>query len=422
MHGLSIQLSVDMKVMLIIGDGMADRPIKELGGLTPLEAAGAWNMDRLASMGVSGLFNALGPGVAPGSDVACLAILGYDPYKVYAGRGGFEAAGAGINMDDEDLAFRCNFATVNEDMIIIDERAGRIGEEAVKLAESLQNLQLRGCGDVEVVFRHTLGHKGAMVLKGCGLSPNVATPPPKAYGRADSFKPLDRTTETRKTVEVLREFLIATYSILKDHPINRARIVKGLPPANIVIPWGLGLKPKLSPMLDMFGTRGACVAAVSLIKGVCKLAGMSIIDVPGATGDLNTNIFAKAEAALKALENHEIVLVHVEAPDEASHDGDIHGKIKSIQKIDSMVRIILENISLDDVCVALMADHATSTRLRMHTADPAPISIASSELIPDGVSSYSERAAYRGGFGRLTGKDVMPILLNITGKSARFGA
>lgn len=421
MHGLSIQLSVDMKILIIIGDGMADRPLKELGGLTPLEAANAWNMDRLASMGVSGLLNALGPGVAPGSDVACLAILGYDPYRVYTGRGGFEAAGAGIDMEDGDLAFRCNFATVNEDMTIMDERAGRIGEEAAKLAEALQDLQLKNY-DVEVVFRHTLGHKGAMVLRGRGLSPNVAAHPPKVNSRADSFKPLDESNEARKTVEVLREFLRASHSILKNHPVNRARAEKGLPQANIVVPWGPGLKPKLDPLLNRFGIRGACVAAVSLIKGVCGLAGMSVLNVPGATGDLNTNTFAKAEAALKALENHELVLVHVEAPDEAGHEGDVHGKIRSIRKIDGMVGMILENISLDEVCVAIMADHATSTRLRMHTADPTPISIASSDLMPDGVSRYSERAAYRGGLGRLTGLDVMPTLLNIVGKSVRFGA
>ncbi|MEM3162244.1 MAG: 2,3-bisphosphoglycerate-independent phosphoglycerate mutase [Candidatus Bathyarchaeia archaeon] len=421
MHGLSIHLSVAMKILLIIGDGMADRPLKELGGLTPLEAANACSMDRLASMGVSGLFNALGSGVAPGSDVACLSILGYDPYKVYTGRGGFEAAGADINMKDGDLAFRCNFATVNDDMTIIDARAGRIGEEAVKLAESLQNLRLKNF-DVEVVFRHTLGHKGAMVLRGCGLSPKVDIQPPRAYYRADSFKPLDGSAEARKTVEVLREFLRASYNILKDHPINRDRAAKGLPPANAVVPWGLGLKPKLDPLLDKFGVRGACVAAVSLIKGVCKLAGMSVIGVPGATGDLNTNTLAKAEAALKALKSNELVLVHVEAPDEASHDGDIQGKIRSIRKIDSMVGLILENINMDEVCVTLMADHTTSTRLRMHTADPTPISIANSDVVPDGVSSYSERAAYRGGLGCLTGRDVMPTLLNIVGKSVRFGA
>lgn len=411
-----------MKILLIIGDGMADRPLKELGGLTPLEAANSKNMDKLASMGVSGLLNALGPGVAPGSDVACLAILGYNPYEVYTGRGGFEAAGAGIELNDGDLALRFNFVTVNEDMAIVDERAGWIGEEAAALTETLKDIQLCDYAGIDFTLKHTLGHKGVLILRGDGLSPKVATPPPKRFKQADLFEPLDDSAEAHRTVKVLKNFVRLSHRLLKDHPINVERAKKGLPPANAVFPWGLGLKPKLEPLSSKFGIRGTCVAAVSLIKGICLLAGMSAPNIPGATGDLNTNVFAKAEAALKALETHELVLIHVEAPDEASHSGDLRGKIESIKKIDSMVGMILENINLDEVCVALTADHVTSTRLRMHTADPTPITVASTEVVPDGVSKYGERAAYRGGLGRIRGVEVMPILLNIVGRCVRFGS
>jgi 2,3-bisphosphoglycerate-independent phosphoglycerate mutase len=402
-----------MKIIMIIGDGMADRPIKELGGLTPLEFVQTAHMDRLASLGVSGLLYAAESGVACGSDVAILAILGYDPNKFYSGRGGFEAYGVGVEMAFGDVAFRCDFATVNENFYVVDARAGRVEEGLDELANTLAGLKLDGYGDLDLFYKRALGHKGVLVLRGRGLSHNVAADPPKVGCKAGSVRPLDSSREALKTSQVLNELIWSSYKLLRNHPANRRRERKGFPPANIVIPWGVGTKPELEPFHSKYGLSGACVAAATLIKGICKLAGMTVVDVQGATGDLDTNVNAKAEVALNSLRSHDFVLVHVEAPDEASHDGNVWGKIAIIQKIDEMVGAILDNVDLNDVCVALLSDHVTSTELRLHTADPTPITIAGCGVVKDGVSRYNEKSARRGRLGYIYGRDVMPILLSI---------
>ncbi|MEM2912179.1 MAG: 2,3-bisphosphoglycerate-independent phosphoglycerate mutase [Candidatus Bathyarchaeia archaeon] len=410
-----------MKVLLIIGDGMADRPLKKLNYLTPLEAAKPGNMNKLASQGVSGLLHAISPGITPGSDVANLAILGYNPYKVYTGRGGFEAAGAGIELKDGDLAFRCDFATVNENFIITDTRVSPIQNEAtLELIKELEDLRLNTTPKIQVIFRHTLGFKGVLVLRGEGLSLNVTASMPKIGFRADSIKPLDGSAEANRTANALNEFIRETNRLFKSSSANKKR--KGFHRANVLIPWGGGKKPPMKPLNKKYKLKGAIVAAVSLIKGICKLAGMETIHVPEATGDINTNTFAKADSALKSLENYEFVMVHVEGPDEASHDGDVNGKISIIKKIDTMIGRILERVNLEETCVVLLADHTTSTKLQMHTGDPTPITIASTEVIRDGVSRYSERDAYKGGLGHIRGKHVMPLLLNLMGKTEKFGA
>jgi len=217
------------KILIIIGDGMADRPIRELGGLTPLEFARSVHMDRLASLGVSGLLYATRSEVAYGSDVANLAILGYDPSKVYSGRGGFEAYGVGVEMAFGDLAFRCDFATVNEDFYIVDERAGRIKEGLDELADILADLKLDDYSDLDFVYKRGLGHKGVLVLKGDGLSANVAADPPKVGCKADSVRPLGSSKEALRTSRVLNELIQASYRILRDHPANRKRERKGFP-------------------------------------------------------------------------------------------------------------------------------------------------------------------------------------------------
>ncbi|MEM2561608.1 MAG: 2,3-bisphosphoglycerate-independent phosphoglycerate mutase [Candidatus Bathyarchaeia archaeon] len=410
-----------MKILLIVGDGMADRPLKELGGLTPLEAAKPMSMDRLATSGISGFMNALSLGVAPGSDVANLAILGYDPHRVYTGRGGFEAVGAGIELRDDDLAFRCNFATIDSAFNVLDPRAGRIGDEARELTEALGDIRLKSAPNIQVIFKHTLGFRGVLVLRGEGLSEKIELKAPEAGLKIDDIRPTDDSEGAKLTAEILREFVKETYRILRDHPINRRRRGRGLPPANAIIPWGVGRRPHLKSFRELYGLRGACVAAVSLIKGICRLADMTVIEVRGATGDVDTDTLAKAEAAIEALEKHDLVFLHVEGPDEASHDGDLEGKLTIIRKIDAMIGKIMSHISLDEACIALMADHTTSLRLRRHTADPTPISIAYAEALRDDVQHYSEREALRGGLGRIKGIEVMPMLMNIIGRAEKFG-
>jgi len=402
-----------MKAIIIVGDGMADMPLEELDYLTPLEKAEVRNMDWLASNGVSGqLYTALHNAV-PESDTANLAILGYNPDDVYAGRGGFEAVGAGMQLTETDVAFRCDFATVDENFIVVNERAGRIREEAAELAGLLQDIRLKALPDVEVLFKQTLGFKGVLVLRGERLSTNVFTSPPKLGCQADVIKPLDNSVEAKRTCMALREIMMTSYSLLRDHPINRRRRSAGRPAANIIIPWGTGKVPHLQPFHEKFKLKAACVAAASLIKGIAKLAGMTVVNVPGVTGEIDTDTMAKARAALEALKSHDVVFVHVGGPDEASHDGDVYGKISIIKKIDAMVGLILEHVNLDETCFVLLADHVTSTKLRRHVSDPAPITIAGASVTHDGVFHYSETAAGMGGLGRIQHEELMPILLNL---------
>jgi 2,3-bisphosphoglycerate-independent phosphoglycerate mutase len=408
------------RVILIVGDGMADHPQKQLGDKTPLEAAAPRNLDRVAANGISGLMDPVASGVAPGTEAANLSILGYDPQAACCGRGPFEAAGVGIALGAGDVAFRCNFATVDDGFRVVDERAGRIREEAAELAKALQALKLRENADVEVEFRQSLGFKGALVLRGEGLSPNVSAGMPKAGDIAGQIKPLDATAEAAKTANALNEFTHLSFKLLNEHPINQARKLQGKPPANVVVPWNGGKPPVLADFGKKYGLKASCVAAASVIKGIAKLTGMTVVEVSGATGELDTDTLAKAQAALQALRNSDFVWVHVEAADEASHDGDVQGKIGIIRKIDAMVGAILDHVSLEEVGVVLVSDHVTASELRMHTGDSVPIAVASSHVNRDGVKEYSERAAARGGLGRIQGKDVMPLIMNLLGRPEKI--
>jgi 2,3-bisphosphoglycerate-independent phosphoglycerate mutase len=409
-----------MRAILIVGDGMADRPIKELGYKTPLEAAEPKQMDSVASNGVSGLLDPIAPGIAPGSDAANLAILGYDPWKI-RGRGPFEAAGAGIELLPGDVAFRCNFATVNADFRMVDERAGRIRDEAKELAEAVRRIRLRENSDVEVIFEHTLGFKGALVLRGEGMSANVIAPLPNQGERADSVKPLNDLREARKTADAANEFIRISHELLESHRFNKRRTAENQLPANVVIPWSADKTHAIQPFSEKYGLKAACVAGANLIKGIAKLSNMSIIDVPEATGDVDTNTLAKANATLKAAEKNDFVMVHVEGPDEASHAGDLQGKMSIIRKIDSMVGSIINGVDLAEDVVVLLADHATSLKLKKHIGDAVPISIANTEVAHDNVNRYNERAAYQGGLCRIRGEHVMPLILNLLGKPEKLG-
>ena len=402
-----------MKYVVLIGDGMGDFPQDELRGKTPLQAAKTPGMDFMAKNGILGRVKTIPEGLPPGSDIANLVIMGYDPHLYYTGRAPLEAASMGIELGVTDVAFRCNFATVNEDFIIVDERAGRIREGALELAEALQDIRLRENSDIEIIFKQTLDFKGVLVLRGDQISSNVAAEMPKAGYKAGSFRPLDASVEAERTSNALDEFFKISHELLKDHPVNKKRTSEGKPPANAVIPWGAGKLPRIELFYEKYKLKAACIAAVSLIKGIAKLSGISVIDVPGATGYIDTDTLAKADAALRAIKTHDLVFLHVEGPDEASHEGNIEGKISIIEKIDSMVGRIIDNVDLDEVSVVLLADHVTSIRHRKHMGDPVPITIASTEVVRDGVQRYNEREACRGGLGRIQGRHVMPLMLNL---------
>jgi 2,3-bisphosphoglycerate-independent phosphoglycerate mutase len=410
-----------MRCILIVGDGMADRPLQELDFKTPLEAAKPVFMNKLATLGASGLLDPISPGIAPGSDAANLALLGYDPWLVCGGRGPFEAAGAGIKLKKGDLAFRCNFATIDDSLSLVDERAGRVGHEAKALGEAVEQIKLKTNSDVEVYFKQANGFKAAMVLRGEKLSPKVTITLPKRGCRVAAVRPLDGSLEAKHTADVLNEFVKLTIETLNVHPVNVKRKLSRQKVANVVLPWSGSKIPEMTPFKEKYRLKGTCVAAASLIKGIGKFSGMNVPDVPGATGELDTDTLSKADTALKALKgDSDFVFVHVEAPDEASHDGDIKGKIQIIQKIDLMVGRILDSIDLTETVVILAPDHATSCKSRAHTGDAVPVCFAGGNVIVDGVNLYSERSVYKGGLNRISGKDVMPMALNYMGRPEKI--
>lgn len=426
-----------MKTLLIICDGMADRPIPALAHKTPLEIAKKPNMDWLAKRGISGIMDTIAPGTTPGSDTAHLALLGYDPYETYTGRGPFEAAGAGIDLQPGDIAFRVNYATVDKNMVITDRRAGRI-QDTKALAEAVQKIKLKGA---EFIFRSTVGHRATLVLRGKGLSHEVSDSDPHEEGKKPlKIEPFLQAQEevmpaypiiaggvrkyvmrrrwAAKTAKLLNEFSQKAHEVLKKHPINLERAKNGLPPANYLLIRGGGVVPHLKPFQERFRIKGACVAAAALVKGVCKLAGMTVVDVPGATGSVNTDLNAKAKAALQLLDKHDFIILHVKGADEASHDGNIRAKIEIIERVDSIINQFIDTFDF----IVITADHTTPVSVKNHTADPVPVVISGPGVRTDDVKTFSERAAAKGGLGRIRGKDLIPIVIDLMGKSPKFGA
>jgi 2,3-bisphosphoglycerate-independent phosphoglycerate mutase len=413
-----------MKAILIVGDGMADRPLAELNSKTPLEAATKPSLNWLAEKGVCGIMDIIAPGIPPGSDVAHLALLGYDAEKVYSGRGAFEATGFGVEILPNDVAFRCNFATVDSKLTVIDRRAGRIATiDADRLAKEFKEVTLQGHEGLQIIFQNTIQHRATLLLRGAHLSTMVSGSDPYKVGKKVlEVHPLDGTAEAEKTAQVLNELTHYFYQVLKDHPLNIERRTRGLFPANIVLCRGAGKLPDLAPLSLLYGVNAVAISAMPLVKGVCKAAGMKLIDVSGATGTYDTNVLAKAEAAVKALRSYDFVFVHVKTTDVASHDGRVDEKMRMIRKIDQLVEFITRNVDLNKTYIALTADHTTSSRTREHEGDPVPVVIYGPEVRTDDVNEFSEKACAKGGLGRIRGKDLMPILMNLLGRTKKFGA
>ena len=413
-----------MKAILVIADGMADRPLKRLDWKTPLEAAHKPSLNHIAKTGVCGIMDPISPGLPPGSDTATLALLGYNALKVYSGRGAFEAIGSGVNVLPDDVAFRCNFATVDNNLVVSDRRAGRISnEDASKLAESLQKIELEKHSDAVFLFKNTIQHRASLVIRGPKLSTAVSDSDPEKIGEEVSeIKPLDESREAKLTAEILNELMQKFHEVLKQHAVNKERVKRGLPPANIILCRGAGTIPNIKPLSQTYGISAVCIGAAPLIRGVCKAAGMKLIDVKGATGTPQTDFMAKAKATVQALKTNDFVLLHVKATDVASHDGNIKQKIELIEKIDSMLGYVLNNIDLGSTYLAVTADHTTSSLTRDHEGDPVPIAITGPYVRRDVVEEYDEKACAKGGLNRIRGVDLMPILMNLIGKTKKFGA
>jgi 2,3-bisphosphoglycerate-independent phosphoglycerate mutase len=415
---------LELKAILIIGDGMADRPVKELDWKTPLEAARKPSLNQMAKTGICGIMDPISPGLPPGSDTATLALLGYDALKVYSGRGALEAIGSGVKVLPNDVAFRCNFATVDENFVVLDRRAGRIvNEDASKLAASLQRVRLEKPLDVEFLFENTIQHRAVLVIRKHGLSTAVSDSDPGKVGeKVLDVEPLDNSSEAELTAEIVYKLMREFHKTLKEHPVNKERVERGVPPANIVLCRGAGRVPNITPLSQIFGISAVCIGATPLVRGVCKAAGMKLIDVEGATGTPQTDFMAKAKATIQAIKTNEFVLLHVKATDVASHDGNIGQKIELIEKIDHVLGYVLNKVDLDATYLAVTADHTTSSITGDHEGDPVPIVITGPCVRRDDVEEFDERACAKGGLNRIRGVDLMPILMNLIGKTKKFGA
>lgn len=405
------------KGIIVVGDGMGDWPVAELDGETPLEAATKPNLDRLAREGESGLMDPIAPGVRAGSDTAHLAILGFDPYEYYTGRGPFEAAGIGMDVQPGDICFRVNFSTVDDQLRVTDRRAGRISSGTDQLAQALNGLQHEDC---MFLFKESVAHRAALIIRGPGLGTEVTDADPHAEG-VTPHEACGSDQASEKTARMVNWFVRQAYEVLNAHPVNVARVAEGLPPANIALPRGAGGAPDLPKFADCYGFTGALVVEVGLVKGIGKYLGMEVVEVPEATGDLQTDELAMARAVMTALERHPFVLVNLKGPDIAGHDFNTAMKIRAIEKVDRLVGYLLAHID-NNTYIAVTADHCTPVAVGDHTGEPVALEIWGPHVRTDQVASYGERPSAMGGINRVVGTDLMPMLTSLMLRQEKFGA
>ena len=409
------------RILMVVLDGGGDRPVPEFGGKTPLEAAKTPNLDALASMGINGLLHPIGPGIRAGSDTAHLSLFGYDPYEVYTGRGPFEAAGAGVMGRKGDVAFRCNFATVNDEGEVTDRRAGRIREGTEMLASALDGMEYNG---IKMTVKAGTEHRAILLLHGDNLSPAVSdVDPHEAGAHFLRCEPLDDSPEARRTAEAVNYFVEESWHILRNHEVNLRRDRDGKAPANILLPRGAGMFPDIEEFGRRYRLRAAAITGVTLITGIARLLGMNVIEVEGATGGIDSDFRAKLTAAVSALDKNHFVFVNLKAPDIAGHDGDAGLKKEIFERIDTAFSVVVDSMKeRDDIILAVTSDHSTPVSVMDHSGDPVPLIIAGDGVRPDDVAEFGERAAMTGGLGHLNGRDLMPELLNLSGRAEKFGA
>jgi len=382
------------KYLIILGDGMADEPLAELGGKTPLEYAHTPHMDRIARDGCMGMVQTVPDGFEAGSDIANLGLLGYDPRTCYTGRGPLEAASMQIGLGPSDIAYRCNLVTVR-DGVMADFSAGHISSaEGRNLLSSLTNAV------PSASFYPGISYRNLLVLH--GGSGSVTVPPHDIVGREIvSFLP--RGGDGAALISCMEK----SREVFSGHPVNRARIAAGKPPATQVWPWSGGKTPSLSPFREKFGKSGGVISAVDLLQGIARCAKMEVITVPGATGYLDTDYQAKARYALSALGHLDFLYLHVEAPDEAGHLGDAREKVLAIERVDAMIGTIMQHFS---GIVAVLPDHPTPVRLKTHTADPVPFAVYGKGC--DETRAFSEREGARGRYGTIHATGLLPLLFS----------
>ncbi|MFC1502376.1 cofactor-independent phosphoglycerate mutase [bacterium] len=399
-----------MKYIIILGDGMSDYPIEELNNRTPLMAAKTPYIDSVCKKSRTGRLITIPEDMPPGSEVANLAVLGYDVRKVYQGRGVLEAASMGVELDPTDLAMRCNIICI-EDKKIKNHSAGHISsEEAGKLIKML-NQEL---GSSEVQLHPGVSYRHLLILKN-GINDISCTPPHDVPGTPYESVMVKATEESgESTARRLNDLIRKSQEILPKHPVNQKRVTEGKDPGNSIWVWAAGYKPEMATLQELYGVTGAVISAVDLIHGIGVYAGMKSIHVEGATGLYDTNYEGKAQAALEALKVVDLVFLHVEASDEAGHEGDVDLKIKTIEYLDRrIVKTIMEETEKmdEEVAIAILPDHPTPCSIRTHVHDPVPFIIFRPGDEPDAVTEYNELSVLKGHYGTLEGDQFMKALL-----------
>lgn len=396
-----------MKYIIIVPDGMSDYPIEELGGKTPLQTAHTINMDYLAGHGIIGEVQTIPEKMPPGSDIGNLAILGYKPEEHHPGRGPLEAANLNIELNEEEVAFRCNFVTITDEKMA-DYSAGHIStkEAAILIEELNSKINLEG-----IKFYTGKSYRNLLVMK----SPDVedylnikAIPPHDILGKGiNSYLPRGKKSE------ILLKLMEESHHILKNHAINTVRIDLKENPANMIWLWGQGTKPNLPSFTKKFNVKGSIISAVDLVNGIGKLAGLEVINVPGITGYYDTNFIGKAEYALDSLKTKDFVYIHIEAPDEAGHNGDLKAKIQAIENIDKkIVGTILNYFDKhDDVRILVLPDHLTPVELRTHTSDPVCFVMYGKGIEHNGSREFNEAMAEENGLKFKNGAELMQYFM-----------
>lgn len=393
-----------MKYALILPDGAADEPIAELDGQTALEAARTPNMDAIAEMGRIGTVRTVPDGFLPGSDVATLSVVGYDPRKYYTGRAPLEAMARRIRLESDELVFRCNLVTI-VDGVMEDFSAGHISQtEAERLIADLQE----ALGDERIRFHTGVSYRHLMTMKGAGgMKPKCTPPHDIPREKVPGYLP------TGKGSEVVRELMERSKEILADHEINQVRRDLGENPATQIWLWGQGPMMQLPSFREKYGVKGAAITAVDLIRGIALGVGWSLIEVEGATGYLDTNYKGKGEAAVAALDEVDMITVHVEAPDEAGHNGDAAAKVKAIEEVDHhVVGPLLDKLrGYDAYRVLCLPDHPTPVGRQTHTATPPPFCMAGYRIAPDRATAFHETQAESSGLRIDPGHELMEFFL-----------
>lgn len=408
-----------MKHIIILGDGMADHAIDQLGGKTPLQYADTPYMNFLAKQGKTGMLNTIPDGFLPGSEVANTAILGYDLNKVYEGRGPLEAASIGYEMQPNDMAIRCNIIELANGRIK-NHHGGHLTTEEGNLLIKFLDKEL---GNDQVKFITGIQYRHLLVIK--NGNKHITCAPPHDHPN-EEWKPLlvkpeegyteynsDRMTP-QATADLLNDLIIKSQSLLANHPFNRQRTEK----ANSIWPWSGGYRPSMSTLMQRYPEikSGSVISAVDLIRGIGHYAGLDIIKVPGATGLANTNYEGKASATIEALKKQDFVFLHIEASDEAGHDGDLELKLQTIRNLDArIVKPVYEAVSEWEgpVCIALLPDHPTPVEIRTHVKEPVPFAIWHRGIQPDKVTTYNEKSCTRGEYGLLSLQQFMETFMKI---------